>query len=54
MIALDDEADVPALHGWRRTIFGEDALRLKHGRVGLALAKDGRGLKLIELTEDSP
>ena len=25
-IAVDDDADVPALHGWRREIFGEDAL----------------------------
>jgi ribonuclease D len=46
-IAADDNAEVPALHGWRRTIFGEDALRLKHGRIGLALAKDGKSLRLI-------
>lgn len=38
-IAADDDADVPALHGWRREIFGEQALALKHGR--LALAVDG-------------
>ena len=38
-IAADDEAHVPALHGWRREIFGEQALALKHGR--LALAVDG-------------
>ena len=48
-IASDDEAGVPALHGWRRTIFGEDALRLKHGQIGLALAENGRGLRLIPL-----
>ncbi len=36
-IALDDEADVPALKGWRREIFGADALALKHGRIGLAI-----------------
>ena len=28
-IAADDEADVPALKGWRREIFGEKALALK-------------------------
>ena len=48
-IAADDNAPVPALHGWRRTLFGEDALRLKHGRLGLALASDGKGLRLIPL-----
>ena len=30
-IAADDEADVPALQGWRRELFGEKALALKHG-----------------------
>jgi ribonuclease D len=48
-IAADDNADVSALHGWRRAIFGEDALRLKHGDIGLALAKDGKSLRLIPL-----
>lgn len=37
LIAADDEADVPALHGWRREMFGEDALALKHGRIALAI-----------------
>ena len=37
LIAIDDEADVPALHGWRRELFGEDALALKHGRIALAI-----------------
>jgi ribonuclease D len=35
-IAGDDNADVPALHGWRRELFGADALSLKHGRLALA------------------
>ncbi len=35
-IAADDEAPVPTLQGWRREIFGADALALKHGRVALA------------------
>lgn len=38
-IALDDAADVPALHGWRRTLFGEDALALKAGKVVLAVER---------------
>jgi ribonuclease D len=29
-IAGDDQADVPALKGWRRELFGEKALALKH------------------------
>lgn len=35
------QRDVPALHGWRRDVFGEDALRLCDGQVGLA-AKSGK------------
>jgi len=46
-IARDDQADVPALHGWRREVFGEDALKLKHGRI--ALGADGPSLKVVEL-----
>jgi len=40
-IAADDAADVPALTGWRRTIFGADALAIKRGEYGLAV-RDGR------------
>ena len=40
-IAADDEADVPALKGWRRELFGEKALALKHGRLALAV-ENGR------------
>ena len=36
-IAADDEADVPALHGWRRELFGEKALALKRGQLALAV-----------------
>ena len=36
LIAADDNAEVGALKGWRREIFGDDALRLKHGQVALA------------------
>jgi ribonuclease D len=37
-IAGDDGADVPALNGWRRDLFGETALRLKHGKIALAVS----------------
>lgn len=36
-IAADDEADVPALKGWRREIFGETALSLKQGRLAVSV-----------------
>jgi ribonuclease D len=39
-IAADDAADVPALSGWRRELFGEKALALKHGRLMLAIEKN--------------
>jgi ribonuclease D len=39
-IAADDDADVPALHGWRRELFGEKALALKQGRLMLAIEKN--------------
>jgi ribonuclease D len=38
-IAADDAADVPALHGWRRELFGEKALALKHGRLSLSIER---------------
>ncbi len=39
-IASDDDADVPALHGWRRELFGEAALRLKRGDMALAVRRN--------------
>ena len=38
-IATDDHADVAALRGWRREMFGEAALALKHGRLALAIER---------------
>nr|WP_108177493.1 ribonuclease D [Phreatobacter oligotrophus] len=38
-IAEDDEADIGALKGWRREIFGDKALALKHGRLALAIER---------------
>jgi ribonuclease D len=46
-IAADDTAEVRALNGWRREIFGEEALALKRGE--LALAADGRKIKVMRL-----
>jgi ribonuclease D len=44
-IAASNEADVPALKGWRRELFGDAALALKAGRVALAMDK-GRVVKV--------
>ncbi len=46
-LSADDNADVPALRGWRRDLFGEDALALKNGR--LALTAEGRKIRVVEL-----
>ncbi len=47
LIAADDNAKVPALAGWRRHLFGEDALALKHG--ALALTAKGKRIAMIPL-----
>lgn len=46
-IALDDEADVDALKGWRRNLFGEDALKLKRGEIALVL--NGARVEVVEI-----
>lgn len=38
-IASNDEADVPALKGWRRELFGEKALALKNGSLALRIVR---------------
>jgi ribonuclease D len=48
-IAAADDAPVRALHGWRRKVFGDDALALKHGR--LALTAGGNRIELVPLPE---
>jgi ribonuclease D len=37
-IAADDNADVPALKGWRMELFGEKAIAIKNGELALALS----------------
>ncbi|HEY5288865.1 MAG TPA: ribonuclease D [Caulobacteraceae bacterium] len=46
-IAADDDAETPALEGWRREAFGEDALRLKRGELALVL--DGAKVRVVEV-----
>ena len=46
-IAAYDRADVMALKGWRRELFGEKALRLKHGQV--AISYQNRKIVMVDL-----
>jgi ribonuclease D len=46
-IALSDSADVEALKGWRRQLFGEDALKLKRGEIALVL--NGPRVEVVEI-----
>jgi ribonuclease D len=46
-IAGDDEAEVDALNGWRRQLFGEDALKLKRGEIALVL--NGSRVEVVEI-----
>ncbi|WP_306028831.1 ribonuclease D [Stappia sp. MMSF_3263] len=49
-IAASDEADVAALKGWRRELFGEAALKLKRGEIALAF----NGKRIVSVEQDEP
>jgi ribonuclease D len=51
-IASNDDANVPALHGWRRELFGNLALALKHGKLVLGLK--GKRVVLTPVGTGSP
>ena len=42
-----EAADIAVLKGWRREVFGRDALRLKRGELALVL--DGVRVKVAEV-----
>jgi ribonuclease D len=46
-LATEAEPDVPALSGWRRVVFGNDALALKAGQITLGV--DGKRVKLVRV-----
>ena len=50
-IAAGHDTDIPALHGWRRDIFGTDALNIKNGKRAITL--DDGALKLIEIPDQT-
>ncbi|MGA8688813.1 MAG: ribonuclease D, partial [Methyloceanibacter sp.] len=49
-IARSDETDVPVLRGWRRKLFGDDALALKRGELALVIRKG----EVMVLSPDQP
>jgi ribonuclease D len=50
-IAADDDADVLALKGWRRMVFGDKALRLKHGQI--AISYQNRKIVMVDLAKNA-
>jgi ribonuclease D len=45
-----EDADVPAMHGWRRELFGSEALRLLSGEISLGFSD--RRIATVDLTAD--
>ena len=48
--AQGEMAEVPALFGWRRELFGQEALNLRSGK--LALVINGQNLELVEFEDE--
>lgn len=53
-IALDDDAPVAALSGWRREVFGQRALDLKHGKLALSIRNRRVVASLIAVETTEP
>jgi ribonuclease D len=51
-LATEPSPDVPALHGWRRGVFGDSALALCQGHI--ALGVDGYQVKLVDVPQPAP
>lgn len=50
-LAAHEDEDVPALHGWRAEVFGNDAKALRHGNLAIAL-ENGQAV-VIELEDEA-
>jgi len=48
-IAADDAADIPALKGWRRELFGSQAIALKNGYIAIGYKE--RKVQIIDLAK---
>jgi ribonuclease D len=53
-LADDDAAEVPALQGWRRVLFGEKALALKDGRLALSVVAGRIVVRDLDAMPDDP
>lgn len=51
-LAGEDDPDISLLKGWRREVFGEDALRVKRGEVGLVAHPSG--VRVVEVAPGPP
>jgi ribonuclease D len=51
-LAQLDEPDVPALHGWRRQLFGEKALALKAGALALGIKNNEVAVFPLKLAKE--
>lgn len=47
-LCLNDDADILALKGWRKEVFGKEALAMKHGKVTLGLKNNSIVKKIID------
>lgn len=47
-LAIDDNADIPSLKGWRRELFGNDALALKRGALALTITNSAIDVMSID------
>ncbi len=52
LLAADDDAPIMALKGWRRELFGDMALALKHGEISLGL--NGRRVVSLKRKKAAP
>jgi ribonuclease D len=50
-IAEDDAAEVPSLRGWRRELFGDKALALKGGQLGIAMDRGRVVVRTISVSD---
>jgi ribonuclease D len=50
-IAEDDAAEVPSLRGWRRELFGDKALALKGGHLGIAMDRGRVVVRTISVSD---
>ena len=51
LIVNEEEPDVLALKGWRKEVFGKDALQLKKGKVALSVWK--KGVRIVNVSQDN-